>query len=113
MAGADVIAVALLEHFQVADHALLGDVMAGIGPVLMAVGAFEFDGHAVDREDASLDLDLAETGARGNDFALFSAGQRQHGGVKIGRLGRPFGRLGYRDVGGHRLFLARVEGWNI
>ena len=74
MAGADVIAVALLEHFQVADHALLGDVVAGVGPVLMPVGAFEFDGHAVDGEDAAFNLDFAEAGASGNEFALLAAG---------------------------------------
>ena len=72
MAGADVVAVALLEHFEVADHPLFGDVVAGVGPVLVAVGALEFHRHAVDREDAAFDLDLAEAGARGEDFALLA-----------------------------------------
>ena len=68
MAGADVVAVALLEDFQVADHLLLGDVMAGVGPVLVTVGALELDGHAVDVKLPALDLDLAEADPGGEDF---------------------------------------------
>ena len=68
MAGADVVAVALLEHFQVADHLRLGNRMADLGPMLVPVHAFELDGRAVHEELPALDLDLAETDLGGKKF---------------------------------------------
>ena len=70
MRGADMVAVALLDHLDVADHLRLGDGMADIGVVLMAVDSLELDRNAVDHEDASLDLDLAEADAGGEEFRL-------------------------------------------
>ena len=73
MAGADVVAVALLEDFQVADHLRLGDGVAHVGPMLVPVGALELDGRAVDEELPALDLDLAETDAGGEEFRSAAA----------------------------------------
>ena len=97
VAGPHVVAVALLEHLQVADHPLFADVVAGVGPVLVAVGALELDRHAVDREDAALDLDLAEPGPAGEDFGRLIACRcrRQHRRVQVRRLRGPLGRIGH------------------
>ena len=65
----------------------------------MAVGALELDGHAVDREHRALDFDLAEAGAGGEDFVgrPLAAAEGQDGGIEVGRLGGPLGRVRDRN----------------
>jgi hypothetical protein len=109
MAGADVVAVALLEQFQIADHRRFGNRVAGVGHVFVAVRALQFHRHAVHGEEAALDLDLAETRPGGKEFRFGLAGQRQHRGVKIRGFRRPLGGIAHRDGDAHVGFLARIQ----
>ena len=115
VAGADVVAVALLEHLEVAAHLRLADGVAGVGPHLVAVRALELHGHAVVHVDAALDLHLAEAGAAGKDFRdlrlvtlRVGAYQRQNGRIQVGCLRRPLRRVFDIQLHRHGTFFTRL-----
>ena len=108
MACADVVAVPLLQDFEVTDHLRLGDGMAHVRPMLVPVRALELDGRAIDLEDASVDLDFTETDPGGEEFA----GHTQHECLQVGRLGGPLGGIGNRQLHGNHCLFTRLQGWH-
>ena len=60
MARANVIAVGLLQEFDIADHLLFGDDVARFRPVLVPVRSLEFDRRSVYEHLPPFDLDLAD-----------------------------------------------------
>lgn len=95
MGSADGVDVELLHELDVFAHEFLGDVVAGVGIVVVAVDAFDEDGLAVDDELAVFDLGGFEA-----DFLDVVVGglstiwtYAQYEGVKVGVLGSPPGDL--------------------
>ena len=108
------IAIALLEYLQIANHFLFGYVMTGIGPVLVTIGSLELHRGTVDREQPALDLDLAEAGAGREDFRRgFSRRQSQHRCVEVRSLGGPLGRVGNRNGQRDRGLLPGLEEYDL
>ena len=64
MARTDMVAVALFQEFQVFRHTFLGNVVTGIRPVLVAVGALQLHGHTIDGKNPALDFDFPESRAK-------------------------------------------------
>ena len=59
--GPDGVEVVPLAEDHIVDHVLLGDRAAALGIELVAVGALEYDALAINRHDAVLDAEAAES----------------------------------------------------
>ena len=114
MARPNVVAVGLLQEFDIANHLLLGDDVSRFGPILVPVRALEFYRRAVDQHLPPFDLDFADANARGKDFRSFrllqiSRAGREHERVEIRRFGRPFRRIRRFEDNRRLLLLAGSE----
>ena len=97
VAGTHRIEVELLHDLDVLLHTGAGDYVTSVRIQLVAVGALDEDGLAVDEQLGVLDLDLAETDVHGDRLAR---GGRLEG-IEVRGLGRPLGGIGdlHRHVG--------------
>ena len=104
VAGADGVDVELLHQPDVLNHAVDADHVAAVGVELVAVGALDEHGLAVDQQLRVADLDLAESDIYRDDFDNPPAvGEGGREGVEIGRLGRPLERVADVEHGDGRL----------
>ena len=83
--------VVLLHQQYIFDHRLVGDALAQVGMMVMAVGALHLDRPAVDQENAVFDFDRTEADSlrHGLDDAAIGALKRGDQGVEIGRFRVP------------------------
>ncbi len=91
--------VVLLHQLDVVDHQVPGQMVPGVGVVLVTVDALDEDGAPVHEQPPVTDLHLAEADVRRDHLDDVAArvleGQQQ--AVEVGRLGRPVPRCAHRD----------------